>query len=305
MVIVTRELVDEWRKWYLTTGHSLSSTSTYYSFIKKYVREEVDITQETVDKFRSNNMSCPASGSLKSFFKYIIDKKKFPKSILEIRFDRNKHTRKYPESITVREVEIIINNIEQRRSKILTMILFELGLRINEGLKMNWNDFNWSDWLLDQTQYGKVVLRQTKRDKFRTMPVPSRIMKILYEACSNKTESGIPITGFVFRFGVGIEEYLKDRQFTSEENLYRYLDYEKNYYRDILARVSMECIGKKVNPHMLRHSKAQFLMDRGMSIESLKRFLGHKSISTTEIYAQASTEKLMGELVKFDNYEKN
>jgi site-specific recombinase XerD len=46
------------------------------------------------------------------------------------------------------------------------------------------------------------------------------------------------------------------------------------------------------------------LMDNGMPIESLKVFLGHEEISTTEIYAQASPEKVKRDLKAYDIFKK-
>lgn len=305
MVFVTKEVIPEWRKWYLAMKHSIPSTSTYQSFINKFIPDEgIDINQNTVNKFRMENMSCPSSGALKSLFGYLVNKKGADSDILKIRFDRNKSVRKYPESVSEKEIEMIINHMENLRCKILTIFIFDLGVRISEALKLRWEDFNWSEWLSDKEKSGTVIFRVTKRDKFRVMPIRSKLMGTLYNVCEKKTENGLPIAGLVFNFGEGLPSYLQDKEFTPEENYYRYLDYTKNYYRKVLERVSLQHIGRKVKPHMLRHSKAQLLMDKGMSIESLKRFLGHSSISTTEIYAQASPEKLRKELEQFDNFDK-
>ncbi|WP_337868173.1 tyrosine-type recombinase/integrase, partial [Meiothermus sp.] len=45
---------------------------------------------------------------------------------------------------------------------------------------------------------------------------------------------------------------------------------------------------KRVYPHLLRHSVAQTLLDRGMPLEQLQKFLGHKDPKTTQIYAESS-----------------
>jgi integrase/recombinase XerD len=47
-------------------------------------------------------------------------------------------------------------------------------------------------------------------------------------------------------------------------------------------------IEKRVYPHLLRHSVAQTLLDRGMPLEQLQKFLGHKDPKTTQIYAESS-----------------
>jgi integrase/recombinase XerD len=48
-------------------------------------------------------------------------------------------------------------------------------------------------------------------------------------------------------------------------------------------------LAKRVYPHLLRHTVAQLLLEGGMPLEQVQRFLGHARIDTTEIYAQSST----------------
>lgn len=49
-------------------------------------------------------------------------------------------------------------------------------------------------------------------------------------------------------------------------------------------------VPEKVNPHMLRHSKAMHLLESGVNLVYIRDFLGHSSVTTTEVYARASTK---------------
>ncbi len=56
-----------------------------------------------------------------------------------------------------------------------------------------------------------------------------------------------------------------------------------------LARV---CHLKKKSPHVLRHTFATAMLNHNANLESLKRLLGHASLSTTEIYTHTTFEQL-------------
>jgi integrase/recombinase XerD len=47
-----------------------------------------------------------------------------------------------------------------------------------------------------------------------------------------------------------------------------------------------------VYPHLLRHSVATTLLERGMPTEQIQKFLGHSKLETTQVYAESSTEMM-------------
>jgi integrase/recombinase XerD len=51
-------------------------------------------------------------------------------------------------------------------------------------------------------------------------------------------------------------------------------------------------ITKRMYPHLLRHSVARLLLNRGMPIDQIQKFLGHMNLETTQIYADSSTEAI-------------
>ena len=48
-------------------------------------------------------------------------------------------------------------------------------------------------------------------------------------------------------------------------------------------------ITKRVHPHLLRHSVATTLLERGMPLEQIQKFLGHVNLETTQVYAESTT----------------
>lgn len=301
----TLQQADLFMKWYLKQGHSYASAQEYYNNITRFIgrnnHQGKEINQKTVDAFRRKAMRTTTSGALKKFFYYLVRHHDFPEQILNIRFDRNKQTKQYPKSIPPKEVQIIINKMPSLKHKIMTLFIFELGLRISEALKIKWEDFNWSEWLDNKEEYGKVAIKNTKRGKFRTLPVKPKLMSILYNVAPTKSSAGIPLGHVVFDFG--IEDYVKNKNNPAERNIYLYLHKSSCYYREMIYKITKEALNKRVSPHQLRHSKAQFLLDSGMPLDSLKFLLGHEKISSTEIYAQASSEKVKRDLMAYDKFK--
>jgi integrase/recombinase XerD len=301
-MIIQKEVLDDWKKWMLSQGYSYETTVMYGSFIKRYIGDSIEITQRSVDKFREDYMNCVCSSALKSLFKFVVRKRNFPDSIMNIRFDRNKPTKRMPYSLSYNDVQNIIKSMPTLMLRLMTLFLFELGLRISEVLKIQWEDFNWSEWLENREEYGKVKIIGSKRRELSVMPVKPGLMQILWESHKNRTDKGIPLGKNVFWVTDSdkIQEFLLRPEYSHDENVHDYLIYSKIMYGRKLKEISKQVLGKSINPHIFRHSKGQILMDRGMPLESIKEVLRHAEISSTIIYAQASPEKVRKDLEKYD-----
>ncbi|MCT4620163.1 MAG: tyrosine-type recombinase/integrase [Marinisporobacter sp.] len=62
-------------------------------------------------------------------------------------------------------------------------------------------------------------------------------------------------------------------------------------------------VTKNVHPHKFRHSRAMHLLQKGASLETIQRLLGHESIATTQIYAHMNMDMVQTEINEIDGPE--
>lgn len=69
--------------------------------------------------------------------------------------------------------------------------------------------------------------------------------------------------------------------------------------REIKKIAEQSGLKKEVYPHLIRHTMATHLLNSGMDITVLQEILGHEEASTTQIYAQTSSENVEHEYRKY------
>jgi len=68
--------------------------------------------------------------------------------------------------------------------------------------------------------------------------------------------------------------------------------YDKLLYRIVRKYLSLVTPMEKRSPHILRHSYATHLLNRGADLNAIKELLGHASLAATQVYTHTSFEKL-------------
>ena len=107
----------------------------------------------------------------------------------------------------------------------------------------------------------------------------------------------IPLTGpFIKR----VEDYLQRRNEIQGNDDERWLFitekgnklYDKCVYNLVKAYLSMVTTIEKKSPHILRHTFATHMLNRGAGLNAIKEFLGHANLSATQVYTHNTFEKL-------------
>ncbi len=143
---------------------------------------------------------------------------------------------------------------------LLIKTLFQTGARVSEFVNIKVEDFFFEEAML--------LLAKGKGGKSRYVPILPELAQELRTHLGNRT------TGSLF-----------------ETN--RHLSYSPRRIQQIVkATAATAKIKKRVYPHLLRHSVATTLLERGMPIEQIQKFLGHAKLETTQVYAESTPEMI-------------
>jgi len=169
--------------------------------------------------------------------------------------ERLPYTRPIPQVLSVDESIKLIESADGKY-KIFFMFLFFLGLRFNETRMLTWKDIDLEH---------RTVTVHRKGGKLNILPLPDWLYKelTLYKQIADS-------------------EYL----FPSRADKTKPI----TDIRKALIRATKRAgITKKVNPHLLRHSFATYLLERGVNLRTIQELLGHSQVSTTEFYTHVLT----------------
>ena len=170
------------------------------------------------------------------------------------------------------EMEKVISQIEFTddfeglRDRLMVELLYTTGIRRAELINLKMVDVDLSNNLL------KVL---GKRNKERIVPLLSAIKPffITYFDYRNQLET-INDDTYVFLLKSG------------------YKIYETLVYRVINKYLSKVSTKVKTSPHVLRHTFATHLLNKGADLNSVKELLGHSSLASTQVYTHNSIAEL-------------
>lgn len=177
-----------------------------------------------------------------------------------------------PEYMTEDTVSHVLHSIdassrEGLRHLAILSLLYDSGCRVQELIDLKVQDI--------QLEKGQRIFVHGKGNKFREIPIMSDTGKI-------------------------IRKYVKVYSLTAQDLLFTNKQGNPltrqgvRYILQKYARMSKEenpdDFEGQVHPHLLRHSKATHLVNNGVNIYTVRDFLGHSSVNTTQVYLTSNPE---------------
>lgn len=244
-------------------GYSKETEKTYAHCVRKFLRfverSRLNLNKEAVKYYllslnASRNTSRLHYAAIRFLYREILRR---PFSVEEI--PNKKKPKQLPKVIPKEKIKQLIEQTENQKHKIIIMLLYSTGIRLNELINLKREDIDF--------ETNTVKVRSGKGNKERMTIISDKIKIELLKYYSKETFK----TQYILEGRKG--------------------KYTKKAVQVVLGKIGRQ-IGIKLTPHMLRHSFATHLLESGVDIRQIQELLGHESLRTTQIYTKISKTEL-------------
>lgn len=152
----------------------------------------------------------------------------------------------------------------QLRDKAMLVVLYSCGLRRNEAVHLDTSDIYFDN--------ERILVRKGKNYKERFVPINRKNAEILED--------------YIFEGRPQFKDAnLNDALFINQQGTRMLgMTFANRLKVIVIATNNKNIIDKKITLHTLRHSIATHLLQHEVKLESIKNFLGHSSLESTQIY---------------------
>ena len=211
--------------------------------------------------------------ALRSFYRFALSRKLVDKDPVH-GITGPKKGKPLPQFLKEKEMDRLLEreywtrSFEDVRDRAIIMTFYETGIRLSELTGLD-------DKMVDFAEYQLKVTG--KRNKQRIIPFGEELCTTLrdYMECRDHKV-----------------DRLSEALFVTDEGQRMSASLVRERVKRSLSKV---CTLKKRSPHVLRHTFATAMLNHKAGIESVKKLLGHESLSTTEIYTHTTFEQLKRE----------
>ena len=268
-------LIDSFKDFLIyEKGLSENTVSAYLSDINKvsgkeeYFDIEIFLPSTYLKSSKNKNYSGSTKkriqSSINQFLKYLIDENYIEN--IEMNNISIMTEKKLPNVLSPSEIGILIDFYDHdlfisSRNKTIIDFMYSTGCRVSELINVEESDIDIEE---------AFVRLEGKGSKQRIVPLGSKVL-------------------------INLENYLplrnKDRK-NKNNKLFISKSY-KNLDRTAVFRIIKSTgvkagINKELYPHILRHSAATHMLEGGCDLRTVQEFLGHSSVSTTQIYTKVT-----------------
>ena len=217
--------------------------------------------------------------AIHAFFAYV--QKESPENLFEIQKILSISTKKKPKPVipflTTNEMEILLKQPDRtkesgRRDLVLLAVLYDTGARVQELIDLTIKDI--------RLNKPAVITLHGKGRKSRQVPIMKNTVTLLDE--------------YLKKYDANIGCALQDLPVFYNQHktklTRRGISYILNKYVEMARKVEGFYNDGVITPHVLRHSRAVHMLQSGINLVYIRDFLGHVSVTSTEIYARADSE---------------
>jgi integrase/recombinase XerC len=222
---------------------------------------EQGLTARTVNKKVS---------ALKSFNKYLMRYEIVKENNL-VNVIVPKVRKKLPQFVEEKNLDHLLDDgffgtdFESLRDKLIVSLLYGSGIRLSELMHLKDSDIYLNEYLI------KVL---GKRNKERIIPYPRSLNGLIEQYKTERTRLFGTPSPFLLLTAKGEPAY------------------EKLIYRAVSKYLSLVTTIDQKSPHVLRHTFATHLLNRGADLNAVKEMLGHANLSATQVYTHTSLDKI-------------
>jgi integrase/recombinase XerC len=157
-------------------------------------------------------------------------------------------------------------DFEGQRDALVIELFYNTGIRLSELIELKESDVD--------TRQGQIKVLG-KRNKERIVPISPELGKIINSYIALKKDQN---------FGNQAQQLIVKSDGVKM--------YEKLVYRIVNRYLGLVTTMQKKSPHILRHTFATHMLNKGADLGAIKEILGHSSLAATQLYTHNSIEQL-------------
>ena len=253
----------------ITRGYSKKTISAYLYYAKKFVQSKGGFKEFLLNlsKAKKSKATIRTAGfAIKFFLRFFYKNDQEMRTTIHM-IPVSKNEKRLPAILSKTEIMNMVKVTRNSMHKLIILMLYGTGMRMSELLHLRFSDIN----LLRKT----IHIRRGKGAKDRIVMLSPQLKKLLKQ---------LP--------------YQEGNVFLSN----RKKPYSARTIQAVVENAGRKAkIAFKVHPHLLRHSFATHLLEKGTDIRYIKDLLGHSDISTTLIYTKVSNKNIRNIKSPLDN----